>query len=153
MTRNRSLWTVGLMIFLAAVYFYQDPEWNGNSRLDLTRAIVEQGSFQIDRYFAQHDWTTEDTALFDGHYYSDKAIGSSLLAVPFYFLIYHIANVLHLQLGSALDQAPADSLGAGPGACGERRGHVQAGREIGRIAAASPDSHAGGRARHHALAI
>ena len=100
MLGNRSLWTVGLLLLFAAVYFYQDPEWNGNSRLDLTRAIVERGTFQIDGYPSQHDWATEDLALYNGHYYSDKAIGSSLFAVPFYFLIFNLAAALHLQLGS-----------------------------------------------------
>ena len=115
MRRNWSQWTVGLIILIAAVYFFQDPEWNGNSRLNLTRAIVEQGSFQIDKYVNQHDWITEDVALFEGHYYSDKAIGSSFLAVPFYFLIYNFANALHLQLGSALIKHLLTALVLGPG--------------------------------------
>jgi hypothetical protein len=100
MSGNRSLWTVGLLLLFAAVYFYQDPEWNGNSRLDLTRAIVERGTLRIDGYPSQHDWATEDLALYNGHYYSDKAIGSSLFAVPFYFLIFNLAAALHLQLES-----------------------------------------------------
>ena len=93
---------VGLMLLFAAAYFYQDPGWNGNARLDLTRAIVEHGSLPIDAYHAQPDWYTEDTGYYNGHYYPDKAPGSSLIAVPFYFLLVHIAAALHLELGSTL---------------------------------------------------
>ena len=87
------------MLFLASAYFYQDPEWNGNSRLDLTRALVEQGKFQIDDYVSLPGWATEDRALFDGHYYSDKAIGSSLLAAPFYFLLLRLGGALGMAAG------------------------------------------------------
>jgi hypothetical protein len=82
------------------MFFYQDPEWNGNSRLDLTRAIVEQGTFQIDDFVNQPDWATEDRAAFAGHLYSDKAIGSSLMAVPFYFVAVKVAGVLNVPLSS-----------------------------------------------------
>ena len=81
------------MLAIAGTFFYQDPEWNGNSRLDLTRAIVEQGTFQIDDYVNAPEWATEDRAAFGGHVYSDKAIGSSLLAVPFYFVVVKVAGV------------------------------------------------------------
>jgi hypothetical protein len=100
MRLNRPLLVVGFMLLFAAVSFYQDPEWNGNSRLLLTRAVVEQGTVRVDAYQSNPDWHTEDIALYNGHYYSDKGIGSSLLGVPFYFLLYNIALALHLQLTS-----------------------------------------------------
>ncbi len=93
---------LAVMLFLASAYFYQDPEWNGNSRLDLTRAIVEKRSFQIDEYVAQAGWATEDRALFEGHYYSDKAIGSSLLAAPFYFVAVKVGAAAGATLGSTV---------------------------------------------------
>ena len=93
---------VVLMLVLATAYFYQDPEWNGNSRLDLTRAMVENNSLRIDAYESQADWATGDKALFGGHYYSDKAIGSSVLAVPFYFILYKVSAGLGFKLGSAV---------------------------------------------------
>jgi hypothetical protein len=95
------LFILGGMLFLASAYFYQDPEWNGNSRLDLTRAIVEQGTLTIDQYQAQPPWDTGDKALFGDHYYSDKAIGSSLIAVPFYFILYKASAALAIVLTSA----------------------------------------------------
>ncbi len=100
--RRGKLGILAAMLFLASAYFYQDPEWNGNSRLDLTRAIVEKRSFQIDEYVAQVGWSTEDRAIFEGHYYSDKAIGSSLLAVPLYFLAVKIGAAAGTTLGSTL---------------------------------------------------
>ena len=93
---RKSVWVVAAILFLASAYFYQDPEWNGNSRLDLTRAIVERGTLQIDNYHDDPEWLTGDKALYNGHYYSDKAIGSSLLAVPLYFLLHGLATGLGL---------------------------------------------------------
>lgn len=86
-TSKPQLLVVAAMLFLASAYFYQDPGWNGNSRLDLTRAIVEQHSVVIDSYKSRGVWATADLAFHNGHYYSDKAIGSSVFAVPLYFLL------------------------------------------------------------------
>ena len=65
-------------------YFIGPPAWNQNSRLALTRALVEQRSTIIDPYHA----TTGDKSFRDGHFYSDKAPGASLLALPGYALVY-----------------------------------------------------------------
>ncbi len=99
---TRELGLVIVVLLLAAAYFYQDPEWNGNSRLDLTKAVVEQGTFQIDSYHASGTWATGDKAFYNGHYYSDKAIGSSLLAVPLYFLLYRMGAMLGMTFSSIL---------------------------------------------------
>jgi hypothetical protein len=96
------IWAVGGILFLATIYFYQDPGWNGNARLALTKAIVEQGTLRIDDYHTKDDWYTGDTSLFEGHYYSNKAPGSSLLAVPLYFLLWRLAGTLGLTLDSSL---------------------------------------------------
>lgn len=85
-------WLLGLILFVGSAYFYQDPEWNGNSRLDLTRAIVEQGTFQIDQFHEAPGWYTGDKALYGGHYYSDKAIGASFMAVPVYWVLFQLAG-------------------------------------------------------------
>ena len=91
---------LALMLVLAAVYFFQDPQANGNSRLALTRAVVEQGSLQIDSYQDQLSWATIDKAFYNGHYYSDKAPVSSFLAVPVYFILYQLAAFLKITLES-----------------------------------------------------
>jgi hypothetical protein len=65
-------------LFVSYAFFYQAGGWNQNSRFDLVRAIVEQGTLQIDDYRDN----TGDLAIVDGHYYSDKAPGLAFLAVP-----------------------------------------------------------------------
>ena len=75
--RIRALLIFGA-IFFSYAYFYEGGGWNQNSRFDLVRAIVEQGTLRIDAY---HE-NTDDKAFANGHYYSDKAPGLALLAVP-----------------------------------------------------------------------
>ncbi len=70
-----------LITLLCYVYFF--PRWsdpNQNSRLNMVIAIVDDGTFQIDKYVDN----TVDYAKVDGHYYSDKAPGAAFLGVPFY---------------------------------------------------------------------
>ena len=69
------------VVLVSYAYFYEGGGWNQNSRLDLVRAIVEQGTLRIDAY---HE-NTNDKAIANGHYYSDKAPGLALLAVPVAF--------------------------------------------------------------------
>jgi hypothetical protein len=73
-------WLVFIVLFLTYAYFSFDPGWNGWSRMDLTRALVEDRTTRIDRF---HN-NTGDKSYFRGHYYSDKDPGLSLLAVPAY---------------------------------------------------------------------
>ena len=75
MTRGVLL-SAGLLVAFA--WFYQAGGWNQNSRFDLTRAIVEEGTLTIDSY---HE-NTGDKARHDGHVYSDKAPGLALTALP-----------------------------------------------------------------------
>jgi hypothetical protein len=76
-TRRRAL-LIFSVIFFSYAYFYEGGGWNQNSRFDLVRAIVEQGTLRIDDFHQN----TEDKAFVNGHYYSDKAPGLALLAVP-----------------------------------------------------------------------
>jgi len=68
------------LVFGAYAYFYQAGGWNQNSRFDLTRAIVEQGTVAIDAF---HE-NTGDKAQRGDHWFTDKAPGLSWLAVPAY---------------------------------------------------------------------
>ncbi|OLC81764.1 MAG: hypothetical protein AUH72_08525 [Acidobacteria bacterium 13_1_40CM_4_65_8] len=82
------------MLFASYAYFYQAGGWNQNSRFNLVRAITNDRSLQVDPYHR----STGDQALFDGHYYSDKAPGLSFAALP----IVAIARVvLHARGGDA----------------------------------------------------
>ncbi|OLD54938.1 MAG: hypothetical protein AUI64_04210 [Acidobacteria bacterium 13_1_40CM_2_64_6] len=83
-----------LLLFASYAYFYQAGGWNQNSRFNLVRAITNDRSLQVDPYHR----STGDQALFDGHYYSDKAPGLSFAALP----IVAIARVvLHARGGDA----------------------------------------------------
>src|SRR5262249_6163732 len=81
-TSRRLFWIVGLWLFVSYAFFYQAGGWNQNSRFALDRAILERRTLQIDAYHLQ----TGDIALMNGHYYSDKAPGTSLLALAPSFL-------------------------------------------------------------------
>jgi len=74
---------VGLFVLLFAsyAYFYQAGGWNQNSRFSLVRAITNEHSLRIDPFQA----STGDKAYFEGHFYSDKAPGVSLMAAPVVF--------------------------------------------------------------------
>ena len=73
-----------LLLFVALLFCYgffqQVTAWNENSRYDLVRALVDQGTTRIDAYRDN----TGDKAFFEGHWYSDKAPGTALLGVPIY---------------------------------------------------------------------
>src|SRR5262252_1014775 len=65
-------------LFISFAYFYEGGGWNQNTRFDLVRAIVEHGTVRIDLY---HE-NTGDKSHVGTHFYTDKAPGASLLAVP-----------------------------------------------------------------------
>ena len=74
---------LGVFVLLFLCYTYTLPRWadpNQNSRLDMVVAVVEDGTFQIDRYVEN----TVDYARVGDHYYSDKAPGVAFLGIPIY---------------------------------------------------------------------
>lgn len=75
------------VVALSTLYFAQGGGWNQNSRYDLTRALVEDGSLRIDRF--AHN--TRDKSIRDGHFYSDKAPGLSFAAAPIFALVHVVA--------------------------------------------------------------
>jgi hypothetical protein len=77
MTRVRS--ALFVLLFTSYAYFYQAGGWNQNSRFSLVRAITNEHSLRIDPFQA----STGDKAIFEGHYYSDKAPGVAFAATPF----------------------------------------------------------------------
>ena len=86
---------LGLLIAFACTFafFLERPAWNQNSRLALTRAVVERGSIDID----DSHQTTGDKSLRDGHYYSDKAPGASWMAIPAYAALHGLRQALDLS--------------------------------------------------------
>jgi hypothetical protein len=79
-------------------YYAHDPGANGNSRLDLTFAIVKEGRLTIDSFHDQEGTQTIDKSFYNGHYYSDKAIGTSLLGVVFYAPMYWFMRLASFEL-------------------------------------------------------
>ncbi|MCC7416675.1 MAG: hypothetical protein IT176_05985 [Acidobacteria bacterium] len=73
----RTAGILGTALFVSYAYFYQAGGWNQNSRFALVRAILERHTLSIDAYQLH----TGDRALYDGHFYSDKAPGASLQAL------------------------------------------------------------------------
>lgn len=74
---------LALLLLHCYGFFHQLPAWNENSRYDLVRALVDDHTSRIDPYHKN----TGDKSFYNGHYYSDKAPGSALLAVPAYWLL------------------------------------------------------------------
>ena len=98
------------IIFLIALtfygYFIKPLDGNISSRLGLVKAIVEEKRFVIDTY---HEGVLEtiDKAYVNGHYYSDKAPGASLLGALVYLPIYgligqSLSTELFIMLVTAL---------------------------------------------------
>ena len=89
--------SVLLFVLLLAVPLPFLPEYGGansSTRLMLTGAIVEESSTRIDRY--AH--LTVDRAEAGGHFYSDKAPGMALLALP----VYAVAEAVAPEATTAL---------------------------------------------------
>ena len=104
---RRPIVTVVLIFFC---YIYFTSAWSGfrnpneYSRFYLTRALVDEGGFAIDNLIAYRN--TQDKSYFRGHFYTDKAPGSSFLAAPVYlafrllqvFFGYHPAETTVLYI-------------------------------------------------------
>ncbi len=84
---RRHRWAAGFVL----LYLYSFPYFpairsaNELPRAYLVQAMVDHGTFRIDHGVAR--WgTTADVSPSGGHHYSNKAPGSSMLAVPAYLL-------------------------------------------------------------------
>ncbi len=86
---NKSTFRLFIIFLLIYACFAKFDGWPDNSRIDLTRAIVDEGRFEIDSYAGN----TGDRAYYNGHYYSDKFPGASFLAIPPYFIFKHVFGV------------------------------------------------------------
>lgn len=88
-SRAKSKVSIECLLFLLAFvnyayFFHREPGWNINSRLSLTYALVDYGTVRIDNYHEHPAFYTGDKAFFNGHYYCDKIIGTSLLGtIPY----------------------------------------------------------------------
>lgn len=97
--QRRSAMGLGALLAFAYGYFvYTGENFNINSRMGLTYALVEEGRLTIDSYHARPGTVTDDKAFFQGHYYTDKAIGASLLGAVVYAPLRRLLKALGLVL-------------------------------------------------------
>jgi hypothetical protein len=76
-----------MMLFLAGASFYHPVEYdNTRSRYFLLRALVDDGTLNIDVY----EKNTLDKSEWNGHYYSNKAPGASFLGIPVYWSLRNL---------------------------------------------------------------
>lgn len=97
---NKTLYEALILFLMALVaygYFSSERDPNINSRLALIKAVVEEGRFEIDS-FHNTELYTNDKAYFNGHYYSDKAVGTAVLGA----LAYYPLRWLYYQAGLIL---------------------------------------------------
>ncbi|MCI0395458.1 MAG: hypothetical protein L0332_02340 [Chloroflexi bacterium] len=76
-----------LVVFACSAFFSEIAYQTSNytARLFLTRAVVDYGTFRLDAYSEAE--LGLDVAVYNGHVYSNKPPGSSLLMLPQYLLI------------------------------------------------------------------
>jgi hypothetical protein len=131
---SRRTYAITLFLILLVCYGYFLPkwaDWGANSRADLVYAFGDAGVLYIDAY----NENTGDKACFpgpfavdpadntkgscSGHYFTDKSLGPSLVALPFYLVFKGIAALPPVQrfiesgkgIGSVSDTL--DSTGEG----------------------------------------
>jgi len=103
--RHRHLALAGLCAFL---YLYPFPYFeamrsaNELPRIYLTTAMVDEGRFAIDTGVRAHG-ATVDVSPSGGHYYSNKAPGSSLLAIPAYLAVKAVCGLTGREPSLALE--------------------------------------------------
>ena len=74
---------VAVNLLLSAYFLDAVPSPNPTSRALPVLTIYEEGRYAIDTY----EKSTMDKSYVNGHYYSDKAPGAALTAVPFAFVL------------------------------------------------------------------
>jgi len=80
-----------LMLFLTGIYFFHPvPYPNESCRFFLISAVVDHGELTIDKLKPQKN---DDVSFYNGHYYSNKAIGAPLLGIPVYWVIRNLPSI------------------------------------------------------------
>ena len=74
----RREWLVIVLVALSTLVVINPRNTQDVTRLGLSLSITERGSINIDPYAGR----TTDRAFYAGHWYTDKAPGQSLLAIP-----------------------------------------------------------------------
>ncbi len=94
MNGDRRLPVLVFLFFLTFFgYFYNGGGGNPTTRLNLTRAIVDRGTLYVDRI----GFPSDDQIHINGHVYTSKAPGTSLLGVPAWAVFHTTARLLGLD--------------------------------------------------------
>jgi hypothetical protein len=102
MTRSRLALASVLLVGLASAVMIQSFSWNQTSHYDLVRALNNDQT-TIDAYQAN----TGDKVFYKGHYYSARAPGMALFALPFYDAL----NIVGAESWTDAHVAPPDHPG------------------------------------------
>src|SRR5271163_2718708 len=102
MTRPRLALAAVLLVGLASAVMIQSFSWNQTSHYDLIRALNNDQT-TIDPYQAN----TGDKVFYKGHYYSARAPGMALFALPF----YDVLNLVGAESWTDAHVAPPDHPG------------------------------------------
>jgi hypothetical protein len=95
---NKEALVIFLALFVTYGYFLRGFSGdNANSRLDLVFALVHEGRLTIDSFHDTPGMFTMDKSFYNGHYYSDKAIGTAVLGTIVYLPLYWIGLILKHQ--------------------------------------------------------
>ena len=99
---RRRAFLIGLALFCCyAYFFYLGGNWNIESHYAQIFALAERGTLVIDNYpFLPPGGG--DAARYQGHYYSDKLIGPSLVAAPVYVLVRRALSAAGLPFRTAV---------------------------------------------------
>jgi len=91
---------VALFLLLFSIYAYVHQGWgyNQSSRLNLLHALFVHRTFTIDAYHTN----TGDKAFYNGHYYSEKAPGIAVLALPAFSVAVLLLSAFSIPLDSPL---------------------------------------------------
>src|SRR5262249_13191610 len=97
--RTKVIWILlclpSYLFFTQTFHDVMNP--NESSRILLTSAIVDDHTFALDQAMTRYG-STVDRSYFRGHYYSAKAIGYSLIGIPFYFVVTGFRPGLSLEV-------------------------------------------------------
>jgi hypothetical protein len=87
---SRREWVFAGLVVFAYAYFFMPAGTNTLSRYDMVVAFAH-GTPIIDH----HASNTIDVSFYNGHHYSPRSLGLSLLAVPAYFVAHVVTELTH----------------------------------------------------------
>jgi hypothetical protein len=112
---RRELVLVFVMALAAFAYFAgSTQDGNTHSRLGLVRAIAVEHRFEIDTTQLTYEWRdflTQDRSFYNGHYYSDKAIGSSVIGAAIWAPVHTVLYLMGLPTDGRVFRVGATFLG------------------------------------------